>query len=99
MIESHHYEHQEMQMTTAAAFISAIATREHQAIAQDGARAVVLSCVKPGEYVRRKADAKKTFKRGTYDRATRTYELIDCDDVCRSIHVKATALVFVGFTY
>lgn len=57
------------------------------------------SSIKPGEYVRRKPDAQKTYKRGAYDRSTRTYELIDCDDICRTISVKATALLVVGFTY
>lgn len=65
----------------------------------DGARATVLRACKPGEYIRRKADAKKTYRRGAYDASSRTYTLLDCDDICRSIQLKGNALVFVGFTY
>jgi hypothetical protein len=52
-----------------------------------------------GEYVRRKADSSKVYKRGAYDRSTRTYELEDCSDISRSIYVKRGTVLFYGFTY
>lgn len=52
-----------------------------------------------GEYVRRKADSSKVYKRGAYDRSTRTYELEDCSDCSRSISVKRGTVLFYGFTY
>ena len=52
-----------------------------------------------GEYVKRKPDAKATYTRGAYDRASKRYALADCDDVGREIWVKGDTLVFVGFTY
>lgn len=55
--------------------------------------------VAPGDYFRRKPDAKKTYVRGAYDRATRTYACVDCDDVGREIWLKGDTIVYVGFTY
>ena len=52
-----------------------------------------------GEYVKRKADSSKVYKRGAYDRSTRTYELEDCSDISRSIYVKRGTVLFYGFTY
>ena len=52
-----------------------------------------------GEYVRRKADSSKVYKRGAYDRSSRTYELEDCSDCSRSIYVKRGTVLFYGFTY
>ena len=52
-----------------------------------------------GEYVRRKADSSKVYKRGAYDRSTRSYELEDCSDCSRSIYVKSGTILFYGFTY
>jgi hypothetical protein len=52
-----------------------------------------------GEYVKRKADSSKVYKRGAYDRSTRTYELEDCSDCSRSIYVKSGTVLFYGFTY
>lgn len=54
---------------------------------------------KAGEFIKRKADANKVFQRGDYDRATKSYALVDCDDANREIFVKRGKLVFVGFTY
>jgi hypothetical protein len=52
-----------------------------------------------GEYVKRKADSGKVYKRGAYDRSTRSYELEDCSDCSRSIYVKSGTVLFYGFTY
>lgn len=61
--------------------------------------ALPLRDVKPGEFVRRKQDAKTTYVKGAYDRATKTYSLTDFDDFNREIFVKATAVVWVGFDF
>lgn len=55
--------------------------------------------LKLGEYVKRKADAKKVYRRGEYDHATKRYALSDCDDICREVYVKRGTELFVGFTY
>lgn len=55
--------------------------------------------VPKGEYFKRKADAKKIYVRGTYDRASKGFECHDTDDVNRSIFIRADRPVVVGFTY
>ena len=52
-----------------------------------------------GEYVKRKADSVKVYKRGPYDRSTRTYQLDDCSDISRAVYVKRGTVLFYGFTY
>lgn len=52
-----------------------------------------------GEYVKRKADSKTVYKRGAYDRSSKTYSLIDCSDINREIFVKRGTPLFFGFTY
>jgi hypothetical protein len=52
-----------------------------------------------GEYVKRKADSKTVYKRGEYDRSSKTYSLIDCSDINREIFVKRGTPLFFGFTY
>ena len=60
---------------------------------------MTLRNVKPNDFVKRKLDSKVVYRKGTYDRTTKSFELIDCDDVCRTIFVKADKPVVVGFTY
>lgn len=67
--------------------------------ADDGARPARVEDVKQGEYVKRKADAKKVYKRGRYLAHLRRYALIDCDDVNREVLVGKGTILFVGFTY
>lgn len=55
--------------------------------------------IKRGEFVRRKADAVKTYQRGEYDKSSKTYSLVDCDDMNREVFVKRGTVLFVGFTY
>lgn len=55
-----------------------------------------------GEYIRRlnaHGTGQKTYKRGEYDRSSRKYELIDCDDTNRTIWLGGHLLVAVDFTY
>ena len=60
---------------------------------------ITLKSVKPGDYVKRKADSKAVYIKGAYDRATKSFELKDVEDINRCIYVKADKLVVVGFTY
>lgn len=55
--------------------------------------------VKPGDFVRRKPDAKKTYVNGSYDKASKTFSLIDFDDVNREIFIKASTTVYIGFDF
>jgi hypothetical protein len=55
--------------------------------------------IKLGEYVKRKEDSVKTFKRGSYDASAKRYSLVDCDDINREVFVKRGTLLVVGFTY
>jgi hypothetical protein len=55
--------------------------------------------VKPGEYFKRKPDARAVFVRGAYDRATKRISATDFDDVNRELFLAPTALVVVGFTF
>ena len=55
--------------------------------------------VKQGEYVRRNATTMKTYKRGGYDRTTKRFKLVDCDDVNHTVMVKRGTILHVGFTY
>jgi hypothetical protein len=67
---------------------------------EDGeAKPVALKNVKPGDYVKRKADAVKVYIKGDYDRMTKSFELKDVEDINRVIYIKATKPVYVGFTY
>jgi hypothetical protein len=66
---------------------------------QGEGRMVALRDVPKGEFVRRKEGAKTTYRKGDYDRATKSFSLIDWDDANREIFVKASKLVHVGFTF
>jgi hypothetical protein len=52
-----------------------------------------------GEYVKLKANSSTVYKRGDYDRSSKTYSLIDCSDINREIFVKRGTVLFFGFTY
>ena len=58
-----------------------------------------LKSVKTGEYFKRKLDAKTVYVRGGYDRATKTFECHDAEDINRTIFIKADKPVFVDFCY
>lgn len=61
--------------------------------------ATPLRATAPGEYVKRKPDAKTVYIRGAYDRATKTYSLTDAQDMNREIFLKPGTIVYIGFTY
>ena len=60
---------------------------------------ITLKSVKPGDFVKRKADSKAVYIKGAYDRTTKSFELIDTDDINKVVYIKADKLVYVGFTY
>lgn len=60
---------------------------------------VVIKSVAPGEYIKRKADAKTVYIKGAYDRATKSFECTDVEDINRHVYIKADKPVFIGFTY
>lgn len=60
---------------------------------------IIIKSVKPGEYIKRKADAQTVYIKGAYDRATKSFECTDTNDINRQIYIKANKPVFVGFTY
>jgi hypothetical protein len=60
---------------------------------------IMLKNVKPGDFVKRKADANTVYIKGAYDRTTKSFELIDTDDINRVVYIKATKPVYIGFTY
>lgn len=55
--------------------------------------------IKLGEYIKRKPDALKVYKRGAYDASAKRYSLIDCDDTNREVWVKRGTLLHTDFTY
>lgn len=64
----------------------------------------MLKNLKRGEYFKRKADAKKVFIRGDYNRDGMDsdrfkYECQDFDDINRFIYLKGETEVFVGFDF
>jgi hypothetical protein len=60
---------------------------------------IILKSVKPGDFVKRKADAATVYIKGAYDRTTKSFELKDVEDINRVIYIKADKPVYVGFTY
>ena len=62
-------------------------------------KAIKLSAVRPNDYVKRKADSKAVYVKGFYDRASKSFALSHCEDMNKCIMLKATTMVYVGFTY
>ena len=60
---------------------------------------ITLKNVKPGDFVKRKADSKAVYIKGAYDRATKSFECQATDDICKTIYIKADKVVHIGFTY
>lgn len=58
-----------------------------------------IKLVKPGDYIKRKIDAKTVYVRGEYDRITKSFSCTDTNDMNREIFIKSDKSVFVGFTY
>ncbi len=62
-------------------------------------QATQLRNVKPGDYIRRKETSKATYTKGTYDKGSKTFSLIDCDDICREVFLKPSTVVYIGFDH
>lgn len=60
---------------------------------------VLLKNVKRGEFIRRKRDSGKTYIRGEYDREFKRYVCDDTSDISKSMLLRGSTIVFVGFTY
>lgn len=66
---------------------------------RDDAGYRALSDLKKGEFFKRKADARKVYRKGDYDRAERKFAGMDEDDISRTIYLKGSTMVYVGFDY
>lgn len=66
---------------------------------EGGVKEVAVEAIKRGEFVRRAADSKKTYRRGAYDPSTRRYSLEDYGDASREVFVKKGTKLFVGFSF
>lgn len=60
---------------------------------------VALRSLPKGEFIQRPHAPNKVYKKGGYDRATKSFECHDTDDINRSIWIKADKLVVAGFTF
>lgn len=60
---------------------------------------VLLKDVPRGEFIKRKADAKKVYTRGEYDRAEKRFICDDWDDISRAVYLKGSTPVFIGFDF
>ena len=60
----------------------------------------MLKDCKKGEFIKRKADSKKTFIKDDYDRGEKKFYLTDTDDVWGGgILLKGSTIVHTGFDY
>ena len=60
---------------------------------------VTIKSVKPGDYIKRKADSKTVYTKGAYCKASKAFECTDTEDINKTIMIKSDKLVFIGFTY
>lgn len=60
---------------------------------------IALRDVALGDFVMRKPASKTVYRRGDYDRASKTYSLGDYNDHGREVFLKGSTIVYVGFTY
>jgi hypothetical protein len=66
---------------------------------RDSAHYRKLSDLKKGEFFKRKADARKVYRKGDYDRADRKFACDDASDISGGAYLKGDTLVYVGFDY
>lgn len=52
-----------------------------------------------GELFKRKANARKVYVKGHYDRGSKTFSVYDYEDVNSEMFAKGTLKVWAGFTY
>jgi len=58
-----------------------------------------IETIKSGEFVQKKAGAKKVFEVVGYCRMNKRYMATDCDNFCSEVGFKKGTLVYVGFDY
>jgi len=58
-----------------------------------------LSDLKRGEFFKRKADARKVYRKGDYDRAERKFACDDTSNISGGAYLKGDTRVYVGFDY
>lgn len=62
-------------------------------------QSITLRNVKPGDYIKRKADSKAVYVKGAYDKASKSFSCVNVEDICHEVFIKADKAVFAGFTY
>ena len=60
---------------------------------------IIIKSVKPGDYIKRKEDAKAVYIKGDYIKSLKGFECTDAEDINKTIIIKSDKPVFVGFTY
>ncbi len=60
---------------------------------------VMLKDVKPGDYFKRKADARAVYIKEHYCRSDKVYCCSDTDNINREVFLKGTTKVFIDFTF
>ena len=60
---------------------------------------VAIEDVKIGDFFKRKADAKKVYRRAAYCKFAKRYIGDDWDDISRNCEVKKGTMVFIGFDF
>jgi hypothetical protein len=58
-----------------------------------------LSDVKPNDFIMRKPNSRTVFIKETYDRSTKRFCVSDTMDMNRSLYLKGSTIVYIGFTY
>jgi len=62
-------------------------------------KTIELRDVKRGEFLKRRTDSIKIYRRGEYDREYGKYRCDDLADCSRDILLDGGTVVFIGFTY
>ena len=60
---------------------------------------VQLKDVKKGEFIRRKADSKTSYIRGSYESYSKRYSCINFEDINKEIFIIGTTKVWIDFTF
>jgi len=55
--------------------------------------------VKVDDFIIRKPNSHKVFIKGSYDRSTKKFCISDTLNINRSLYLKGSTIVYIGFTY
>ena len=80
-------------------FCHPVIVAECEKIDAEAGRRVLLHEVKPGDFVKRKPDAKTVYVRGHFLRGENRYALSDFDDVNREIFLDRKTPVYIDFIF